>query len=173
MEPVKTFYGMQKEWSHNLNEPIRTCKPRHFYMYFRGNNLIDRTIARLGITLMWLTGRSCGPEALTSHKKKRTWRPGKKTSSLRLSASAVSVVEKIVYGTSSNNNLKGQVAIQYDQSGKTSLVAYDFKGNLLSLTKQLCTDYQNTIDWDNSPALEQETFDQSFTYDAMFNETNF
>ena len=48
-----------------------------------------------------------------------------------------------------------------------------FKGNLLSLTKQLCTDYQNTIEWDNSPGLETETFIQSFAYDAMFNETNF
>ena len=60
-----------------------------------------------------------------------------------------------------------QIIQQYDQSGKTLFNAYDFKGNLLSLTKQLCQDYKNVINWDNSPTLEQETFDQSFTYDAM------
>jgi RHS repeat-associated protein len=92
--------------------------------------------------------------------------------SLRLSASAVKKTEKIVYGTSSTNNQKGQAIEQYDQSGKTTISTYDFKGNLLSLSKQLCSDYQNTIDWDNSPAIETETFAQSFVYDAMNRPTN-
>jgi RHS repeat-associated protein len=87
--------------------------------------------------------------------------------SLRLSALAVSLVEKIVYGTTTANNQKGQIAQQYDQSGKTNFTAYDFKGNLLSLAKQLCRNYKQTIDWNRTPAMEQETFVQSFTYDAM------
>ena len=87
--------------------------------------------------------------------------------SLRLSALAVSLVEKIVYGTATSNNQKGQIAEQYDQSGKTTFTAYDFKGNVLSLAKQLCRNYKQTIDWNRTPAMEQETFVQSFTYDAM------
>ena len=69
--------------------------------------------------------------------------------------------------TDETKNHKGQISEQYDQSGKTTFTAYDFKGNVLSLEKQLCQDYQNVIDWDNSPTLETETFDQEFTYDAM------
>ncbi len=87
--------------------------------------------------------------------------------SLRLSALAVSLIEKIVYGTATATNHKGQIAQHYDQSGKTHFTAYDFKGNLLSLTKQLCSDYQNTINWDNFPNLEADVFAQSFTYDAL------
>ncbi len=86
---------------------------------------------------------------------------------LRLSASAFSKVQVMVYGTSTTNNLNGKLTEQKDQSGKTTFTEYDFKGNHVSLTKQMCTDYQNTIDWDNSPILETETFDQEFTYDAM------
>ena len=85
----------------------------------------------------------------------------------------VNLIQKTVYGTTTANNLKGQIAEQYDQSGKTQFAACDFKGNVLSLTKQLCQDYKQTIDWNRSPALETETSVQSFTYEAMFNETNF
>ena len=35
------------------------------------------------------------------------------------------------------------------------------------MLKQLCQGYKNTIDWDVGPVLEQETFEQEFTYDAM------
>jgi YD repeat-containing protein len=87
--------------------------------------------------------------------------------SLCLGAFVVNLVEKTVYGTSASNNQKGQIAEQYDQSGKTHFTAYNFKGNLLSLAKQLCHDYKQTIDWNSSPALETEIFAQSFTYDAM------
>ena len=69
--------------------------------------------------------------------------------SLCLSAFVVKLIEKIIYGTTTANNLKGQIAEQYDQSGKTQFAAYDFKGNVLSLTKQLCSDYKNIINWNN------------------------
>lgn len=75
--------------------------------------------------------------------------------------------ESLAYGTSSTNNLKGQVEFQYDQSGKISHAAYDFKGNLLSLNQQLCQVYSGTIDWNSNPSLESETFTESFEYDAM------
>ncbi|NCU35448.1 toxin [Candidatus Falkowbacteria bacterium] len=87
--------------------------------------------------------------------------------SLCLSAFVVNLTEKIIYGTTAATNLKGQITEQYDQSGKTQFTAYDFKGNLLSLMKQLCQDYKQTIDWNRSPALETETFAQTFSYDAM------
>ena len=87
--------------------------------------------------------------------------------SLCLSAFVVNLIQKTVYGTSASNNQKGQIAWQYDQSGKTTFTAYDFKGNVLSLAKQLCQDYKQTIDWNGSPVLETETFEQTFSYDAM------
>lgn len=85
----------------------------------------------------------------------------------------VNLIEKTVYGTTTATNLKGQIAEQYDQSGKVQFTAYDFKGNVLSLTKQLCSDYKNIINCNNIQNLETEILVQSFTYDAMFNEANF
>ena len=42
-----------------------------------------------------------------------------------------------------------------------------FAQNALSLTKHLCQDYQNIVDWNGNPTLETETYTQSFTFDAM------
>ena len=89
------------------------------------------------------------------------------TARLLVSSQGTDKLEKTTYGTSSSNNNIGQVAEQCDQSGKNVISSYDFKGNALSLTKHLCLDYQNTIDWNGNPTLETETFTQSFTFDAM------
>ena len=35
------------------------------------------------------------------------------------------------------------------------------------MVKHLCQDYQNIVDWNGTPALETETFTQSFTFNAM------
>jgi hypothetical protein len=47
------------------------------------------------------------------------------------------------------------------------IIKFDFKGNLVSLEKQLCRVYDHTIDWATTVALDPETFADSFEYDAM------
>ena len=106
-----------------------------------------------------------------NHKTKHTYdalqRPTLVT--LTLSDLSVLVVEKTEYGTDPTKNNIGQVFEQYDQSGKTEIESYDFKGNPLKTIKQFCEDYQNTIDWEATPAptLKTETFIQQITYDAL------
>ncbi|MFV8141855.1 SpvB/TcaC N-terminal domain-containing protein [Mycolicibacterium senegalense] len=45
--------------------------------------------------------------------------------------------------------------------------AYDFKGNLLRNTRQLTTDYTALPNWQDSPQLENETFEARTRYDAL------
>ena len=101
--------------------------------------------------------------------------------SLRLGVSQYKV-EKTIYGTSSSNNTKGQITEQYDQSGKTTISSYDFKGNTLSLAKQMATNYKNiricksiphptSILWDYKDNLKEVTLNASgdkayYVYDA-------
>ncbi|OQX73204.1 MAG: hypothetical protein B6D64_14175 [Bacteroidetes bacterium 4484_276] len=59
----------------------------------------------------------------------------------------VKKLEATTYGTNATKNTIGQITELADQSGVTLFDEYDFKGNLLSLSKQLCQDYKNTIDW--------------------------
>ena len=37
----------------------------------------------------------------------------------------------------------------------------------------MAVEYKETIDWNGTVDLEKEIFEQSFTYDAMFNGTKF
>jgi hypothetical protein len=46
-------------------------------------------------------------------------------------------------------------------------MAYDFKGNVLSSSRQLSQDYKNVIDWSNTVPLEAEVFKNLHTYDAV------
>lgn len=79
--------------------------------------------------------------------------------------------EKTVYGEKQLNdtdlNLRTRVYKQYDGAGLATNQEYDFKGNLLSSTRQLAKNYKETPDWSQHPALEQETFTSSNTYDAL------
>ncbi|WP_205513240.1 SpvB/TcaC N-terminal domain-containing protein [Longitalea arenae] len=71
--------------------------------------------------------------------------------------------------TAKANNLRQKTAIQYDQSGITSNLQYDFKGNLLRSSRQLVRDYVYTIDW-TVPAdvyLETELYESSNEFDAL------
>ena len=65
--------------------------------------------------------------------------------------------EKILYGESQPgdkvNNLHGQTYQHFDTSGLGTNNAFDFKGNLLSMSHQLLVDYKNDNDWNASPAL--------------------
>jgi len=56
------------------------------------------------------------------------------------------ILEKTIYGTDTITNTKGKPVEQCDQSGKTTIWEYDFKGNLLHSQKQICQDYENVID---------------------------
>ncbi|MHC5828962.1 MAG: hypothetical protein ACYT04_76920, partial [Nostoc sp.] len=46
-------------------------------------------------------------------------------------------------------------------------LGFDFKGNLLSSTRQLAQDYKTIPDWSKHPRLEDEIFGSSTRYDAL------
>ncbi len=76
-------------------------------------------------------------------------------------------VEAITYGTSATGYTIGKPVIVRDQSGKLEFTEYDFKGNLLSSSRRLCSDYNIIIDWFSCPDPTGESFDTEFTFDAM------
>jgi len=74
------------------------------------------------------------------------------------------------YGTAAqtDQNLNGQAAIQYDQSGISTVEAADFKGNPLRTIKQFTQEYKDYIDWHtNTVELLDKTYSNSQTYDAL------
>jgi RHS repeat-associated protein len=96
------------------------------------------------------------------------------------------LAERTVYGEEQPSpelfNLRGKIYQQYDGAGLVTHGAYDFKGNLLAVTRQLAKNYKGAIgseaaadppgvgeplDWSGSPELEGETFTTTTTYDAL------
>lgn len=81
---------------------------------------------------------------------------------------------RIVYGESQPNpeahNLRGRLAAVSDEAGVLRMEAYDFKGNLLSSTRQFLADHAVRPDWRMSPPLSPEVFSSATAYDA-FNRT--
>ena len=81
--------------------------------------------------------------------------------------------EKMIYGENQPNakarNLRGKAAIMYDTAGKVSSESYDFKGNLLQSTRQLCHEYKTVPDWTTpeSVGMEPEVFTSKSEYDAL------
>lgn len=77
--------------------------------------------------------------------------------------------QKIVYGTDRSKNQNGQVITSYDPSGKSENLLFDFKGQLLHGTKQICSDYKSEPDWTDigSVAFEPEVYTSKMTYDAL------
>ncbi len=60
------------------------------------------------------------------------------------------LVEWLVYGETHSEvdrNLRGQLYQHYDQAGVITNEKFDFKGNLLSSSRQLATEYKQTVDW--------------------------
>ncbi|MCT4648626.1 MAG: hypothetical protein N4A74_26800 [Carboxylicivirga sp.] len=76
-------------------------------------------------------------------------------------------VQEQVYGTSNFLNNIGQLEYQYDQSGRTHMVSYDFKGNPEMTGRTFYTDYQGYRDLDNSPALQAKVHTSEMTVDAL------
>ena len=83
------------------------------------------------------------------------------------------LAERTVYGEGQPNdqalNLRGKPFQQYDAAGVVTNLAFDFKGNLLSDSRELLEDYQDQVDWSLSPAppLTGELFTVSSTFDAL------
>lgn len=83
------------------------------------------------------------------------------------------LVARTLYGEGQSNpearNLRGQPVQIFDQAGVVTYLAYDFKSNLLSSTRQLARDYKATPNWSKSPPslLETESFVSSTLYDAL------
>ena len=81
------------------------------------------------------------------------------------------VVGRSVYGESQPNpeanNLRGKLVQLFDQAGVVTSEEYDFKGNLLSSTRQLAQEYKATVDWSGAVTLEEETYTSRTRYDAL------
>jgi RHS repeat-associated protein len=87
-------------------------------------------------------------------------------------ANAEVLAERIVYGEVQANdqalNLRTRVYQQFDGAGLVTSSKYDFKGNLLSSTRQFLQDYKGQVDWSQSPALEVgSAYTTSTAYDAL------
>ncbi len=79
--------------------------------------------------------------------------------------------EQILYGEAQPGdktlNLRRQPFKRFDTAGLVAFNAYDFKGNLLSSSRQLASNYKTDIDWGSGPALDPGVFDSSGTFDAL------
>ncbi|HLG61748.1 MAG TPA: SpvB/TcaC N-terminal domain-containing protein [Ktedonosporobacter sp.] len=90
---------------------------------------------------------------------------------LNVSGGPELLVGRTVFGesqpTPEAKNLRGKSYQVFDCSGMTTNGVYDFKGNLLSMTRQLASNYKQTLDWSTSVALEASAYSSSTTYDAL------
>ncbi|MEH2358572.1 SpvB/TcaC N-terminal domain-containing protein [Nostoc sp.] len=79
------------------------------------------------------------------------------------------LAEKTVYGEGQGDatNHRGRIYQHFDSAGVATNEAFDFKGNLVSSTRQLVQDYKTIPDWSGNPALEAEVFSSSSRYDAL------
>lgn len=81
------------------------------------------------------------------------------------------IAEQILYGETLSDaqklNLRGVPYQHRDETGLATIALRDFKGNILSATRQLLDDYRDEIDWTQTPALEGETFTTATVYDAL------
>lgn len=100
-------------------------------------------------------------------------------------ATPENLAELLVYGEAHPSavalNLRGRVYQGYDGAGCATSQQYDFKGNLLSSSRQLAAEYHVQVDWSAlsgltdvtqiasaaAPLLEGETFTASTAYDAL------
>jgi RHS repeat-associated protein len=64
-------------------------------------------------------------------------------------------------------NLRGRIYRHSDSAGVITNERFDFKGNLLSSSRQFVKDYSRIPDWAANPALDAEIFSGNTTYDAL------
>jgi RHS repeat-associated protein len=80
-------------------------------------------------------------------------------------------------GSGSADNMNGKAYEVFDEAGKQTFTAYDFKGNVLNKIREVVDDsvlqsalgsYSNYVmDWDTPPALSSMLFESSMAYDAL------
>lgn len=97
------------------------------------------------------------------------------STSVKTGMAAAIITSRMEYGESlspaaaKTNNLLGKAYKSYDQSGITTNLRYDFKGNLLEGAKQFAQDYKGMIDWTTvaAVALSPEIFLSAMRFDAI------
>ncbi|WP_020527570.1 SpvB/TcaC N-terminal domain-containing protein [Flexithrix dorotheae] len=79
------------------------------------------------------------------------------------------LAQKIIYGNDKSKNQNGQVIVSYDQSGKSENLLFNFKGQLLHSTQQLCSQYKKEPDWAHFDQvdMEPEVYYSKMEYDAL------
>lgn len=81
------------------------------------------------------------------------------------------LAERLLYGEGLPNdlahNLRGKVFRQFDNAGTVTNEHYDFKGNLLRTSRRLLVDYRNDVDWSAENELEEPSFTNAKTFDAL------
>ncbi|WP_310481701.1 RHS repeat-associated core domain-containing protein [Chamaesiphon sp. VAR_48_metabat_403] len=81
------------------------------------------------------------------------------------------LAEQTIYGEDRGvaMNHRGQIYQHFDGAGVATNVEFDFKGNLVSSSRQLVRDYKTVPNWLLSPlpGLEEEIFSSSTRYDAL------
>ncbi len=86
-------------------------------------------------------------------------------------AAAERLAEQVVYGETlakaQELNLRGAPYQHRDEAGLATTALRDFKGNILSASRQLLTDYRDETDWAQTPTLDGETFTTTTAYDAL------
>lgn len=84
------------------------------------------------------------------------------------------LAELVIYGegigTPTVNNHRGRVYEQHDGAGRVRFAKYDFKANVVEVTRQLAKAYVTLVDWSTDEAddlAEAETFTTKTEYDAL------
>jgi RHS repeat-associated protein len=81
------------------------------------------------------------------------------------------LTERFVFGESLDNpevhNSRGRTVQVFDQAGVVVNDEYDFKGNLLKSQRQFAQEYKKTLDWSIDIPVEEATYWNTSTYDAL------
>jgi RHS repeat-associated protein len=107
------------------------------------------------------------------HRLRREYDALRRPTALFFSTDGVpeQLIERTDYGEShpdaATRNLRGKTNRQFDNAGIVITDRYDFKGNLLSSSRQMLANYRDNVDWNASPALEEEVFSSETSYDAL------
>jgi RHS repeat-associated protein len=91
---------------------------------------------------------------------------------LREAAKPERLVGRTIYGETlpdpEAKNQRGRVVRLMDQAGILTTDDYDFKGNLLSSSRQFARDYKATLDWSTDVPLEPGVYSSTASFDALY-----
>jgi hypothetical protein len=172
---TRTIYDIEGnvlQMKDGLNRTVMT------YSYDLSNNKIKQTSLDAGNR--WTINDAAGNPLLNwddrNHQFSFEYDALHRPVSLSVEESGITTLfDKTEYGESlpvavaKASNLRNRLYKHYDQSGITTNLQYDFKGNSLSGTKQFAKDYKNKIDWATvgSVVLVTEIFESTTEYDAL------